>query len=301
MQRRSFLRSTSLTAGAIALTHKNLFARFRFDDPWKTKTLRGNVGIFTEKGGTIAYLADKKGIVIVDAEFPEQAGHLITLLKGQTDAPFDTLINTHHHGDHTAGNIAFKGLVKQVSAHENSKANQISSAQRDKTEDKQLYPDVTWQDNWHYKIGHESIRTHYFGPAHTNGDGIIHFEHANIAHMGDLMFNRMYPFIDKTAGASISNWIIVLEKAMQTFNGETVFVYGHATSIDLVTGTKEDLKGMKRYLEQLLAYIDKLMKAGKTKEEILKTIAIPDVGLWHDEFGGIKNNLEAAYQELGGK
>jgi len=111
----------------------------------------------------------------------------------------------------------------------------------------------------------------------------------------------MYPFIDKTAGASISNWIIVLEKAMQTFNGETVFVYGHATSIDLVTGTKEDLKGMRRYLEQLLAYTDKLMKAGKTKEEILKTIAIPDVGLWHDEFGGIKNNLEAAYQELGGK
>lgn len=301
MQRRYFLRNTSLTAGAIALTHKSLFARFRFDDTFKTKALRGNVGIFTEKGGTIAYLADKKGVVIVDAEFPGQANHLITLIKGQTPAPFDTLINTHHHGDHTAGNIAFKGMVRQVSAHENSKANQVRSAQEKKNEDEQLYPDVTWQDNWRYKIGHESIRTYYFGPAHTNGDSIVHFEHANIAHMGDLVFNRMYPFIDKAYGASINNWIIVLEKAMQTFNGETVFIYGHANNIDLVTGTKEDLKGMKRYLEQLLAHTDKMMKAGRSKDEILKTVAIPDVGLWRDEFGGIKNNLEAAWQELGGK
>jgi len=301
MQRRLFLRNASLLTGALAVSNKSLFAKYRFDDPWKTKALRNNISIFNEKGGTIAYLTDKKGIVVVDAEYPEQATHLITLLKGQTDAPpFDTLINTHHHSDHTAGNIAFKGIVKQVSAHENSKANQIKSAKTNKNEDQQLYPDVTWQDDWHYKIGHESIRTHYFGPAHTNGDAIIHFEHANIAHMGDLMFNHMYPFIDKTAGASISNWITVLDKAMQTFNGETVFIFGHGKNDD-VTGTKENLKGMKRYLEQLLAYTDKQMKAGKSKDDILKIKVIPDVGDWTDVFGGVQNNLSAAYEELGGK
>jgi len=300
MQRRSFIRSASLLTGALAISNKNLFAR-RFDDPWKTKVLRNNVGVFTEKGGTIAYLTDKKGIVVVDAEYPEQATHLITLLKGQVDAPFDTLINTHHHGDHTAGNISFKGVVKQVSAHENSKTNQIAAAQKNKNEDQQLYPDVTWQNDWHYKIGHESIRTHYFGPAHTNGDAIIHFEHANIAHMGDLMFNRIYPFIDKSAGASATNWITVIDKAMQTFNGETVFVFGHGKDIDHVTGTKEDLKGMKNYLEQLLDYTGKQMKAGKTKEQILQTKTIPNVGDWKDEFNIIQANLTIAYDELGGK
>jgi cyclase len=301
MQRRHFIRNASLVTGALALSSRNLFARRYFDDPYKTKALRNNVGIFTENGGTIAYLTDKKGIVVVDAQFPDSATHLITWLKGQTGAPFDTLINTHHHGDHTAGNISFKGIVQHVSAHENCKANMVRVAKEKNNEDKQLYPDITWADNWHYKIGHESIRTHYFGPAHTNGDAIIHFEHANIAHMGDLMFNRMYPYIDKTSGASISNWITVIDKTMQTFNGETVFVFGHAKDIDLCIGTKEDLKGMKNYLEQLLAFTDKQMKAGKTKEDILKTTAIPNVGLWKDEFGGTKNNLEAAYQELGGK
>src|SRR3569833_1350197 len=109
MQRRSILRSASMLTGAIALSNQSLFARRRFfDDPWKTKALRNNISIFTEQGGTIAYLTDPKGIVVVDAEFPDQSNHLITLLKAQTQAPFDTLFNTHHHGDHTAGNIAFK-------------------------------------------------------------------------------------------------------------------------------------------------------------------------------------------------
>lgn len=299
MQRRNFLRSASIVTGALALGNTSLFARRRFfDNPWKTKDLRNGVGIFTEKGGTIAYLVDKKGIVVVDAEFPEQATHLITLLKGQSPAPFDTLINTHHHGDHTAGNISFKGVVKQVSAHENSKANQIKAAQDKKNEDQQLYPDITWQDNWHYKIGKESIRTHYFGPAHTNGDAIIHFEHANIAHMGDLMFNRIYPFIDKSAGASATNWITVLDKAIQTFNAETVFVFGHGKDIDHVIGTKEDLKGMKNYFEQLFAYTSQQMKAGKSRDEIIKATVLPNVGEWKDDFKILPANLGIAYDEL---
>ena len=40
-------------------------------------------------------------------------------------------------------------------------------------------------------------------PAHTDGDSLIHFENANIVHMGDLMFNRRHPFVDRSAGANI--------------------------------------------------------------------------------------------------
>jgi len=192
-------------------------------------------------------------------------------------------------------------MVKQVSAHENSKANQIAAAQKNKNEDQQLYPDVTWPDNWHYKIGHESIRTHYFGPAHTNGDAVIHFEHANIAHVGDLMFNRIYPFIDKSAGASATNWMEVLTKIMQTFDGETVFVFGHGKDIDHVTGTKQDLKAMRNYFEAMFDFVGKQMKAGKTKDDIIKATEIPNVGDWKDDFKICGTNLGIAYDELSAK
>src|SRR5476649_1635276 len=172
MERRKFLRNTALTAGALALLGKRSLAAMLADPVYQFKPLRGNVGVFAEKGGTIAWMISKDGIVVVDAEFPEQATHLIGLLKKQSDLPFQWLINTHHHGDHTSGNIAFKGIVKNVAAHQNSLINQTAVAVKQKTEDKQLYPDTTFDEKWKIKVGDEHITAHYFGTGHTNGDAM---------------------------------------------------------------------------------------------------------------------------------
>lgn len=293
MQRRTFLRNSSLSA--LALSNQKLFSSF-FQDPWKMKMLRNDIGVFTEKGGTIAYLSSKKGIVVVDSEFPEQSQHLINELKKQSSSSFDLLVNTHHHGDHTGGNISFKGIVKDVAAHVNSLTNQKAVAEKQKTEDKQLYPNITYNDNWEYKIGKEHIKTYYFGPAHTNGDSIIHFQHGNIAHMGDLVFNRRWAFIDRSAGASIKNWVTVLDKTINTFDNETIFVFGHAFDPEKITGNKDDLRAMQDYLSKLLAFVDKEIKSGKSKDDVMKEKAIPGVTEWQGD--GIERGLQAAYEEL---
>jgi len=44
---------------------------------------------------------------------------------------------------------------------------------------------------------------------------MIHFEHANIVHCGDLVFNRRYPFVDMKAGASTKHWSVALERAQK--------------------------------------------------------------------------------------
>jgi cyclase len=297
MNRRSFIKNTSLTAGLFSFSSQNLLAAFLQQPAYKLTSLRNDVGIFTEKGGTIVYYLSKEGIVVVDTEFPDPAKHLIDELKKQSDQPFKLLINTHHHGDHTGGNIAFKGLVEHVVGHENCLSNYKRVATEQKSEDKQLFQDITFSQTWHTKIGKERIKAHYFGPAHTGGDAIIHFEHANIAHVGDLMFNKMYPFIDKKAGASFKNWITVLDKTIETFDNSTLFVFGHGSK-NLVTGSKEDLKGMKNYIEQLLSFVDKQIKAGKSKEEILQITSIPNVGEWADELKQLKTNLDVAFSEL---
>ncbi len=43
--------------------------------------LTNDIGIFTEKGGTIAFHLFKEGITVVDAQFPDTAMHLIAELK----------------------------------------------------------------------------------------------------------------------------------------------------------------------------------------------------------------------------
>ncbi len=296
MNRRSFVKNTSLSVGALPLLRADWLTKFMQDNPYKMKMLRNDVGIFTEKGGTIAYYLSKKNIAVVDAEFPEQSKHLIDALQKDPGKPFEILINTHHHGDHTSGNISFKGIVNHVAAHSNSLMNQKRVAEEQHTEDKQLYPDLTYGDTWEYKKLKENIKTYYFGPGHTNGDSIIHFPHANIAHMGDLVFNRRWAFIDRSAGASVKNWIVVLDKAQQLFDKDTLFIYGHAFDPDKVTGYKDDLKAMQGYLSSLLDFVGKQIKAGKTREEILKATSIPGVTEWQGE--GIERGLQAAYDEL---
>src|SRR5258705_3389802 len=147
MNRRSFIHSSALTLGALSLSQQKIFASM-FDDPWKIKMLRNDIGVFTERGGTIGFLLSKKGIVVIDSQFPDQSKHLIDELKKRSEKPFKYLINTHHHGDHTAGNISFKGIVEHVLAHENSLKNQTTVAISQKTEDKQSYPDQTFANTW---------------------------------------------------------------------------------------------------------------------------------------------------------
>ena len=298
MNRRSFIQNSAMVVGALTLSQQKLLAGF-FDDPWKITMLRNEVGIFTERGGTIAFLLSKKGIVVVDSQFPDQSKHLIDELKKKSEQPFKLLINTHHHGDHSGGNIAFKGIVEHVLAHENSKKNQEAAAQKNKTEDKQLYPDQTFGTTWCEKVGKEKICLHYFGAGHTNGDALVHFQHANIVHMGDLLFNRRHPYVDRSAGANLNSWIKVLDKAVDTFDKKTMFVYGHSGTGYEVTGTSDDLKKFGDYLGRVLKFADDEIKAGKTKEEILKNTALPGETEWKGD--GFQRPLQAAYEELTAK
>ncbi|MBN9352166.1 MAG: MBL fold metallo-hydrolase [Chitinophagaceae bacterium] len=294
MNRRNFFQSGFFTALAFAAANSG-FAMNSDADDWKITMLNKNLGIFTETGGTIAFYLSKDGIIVVDAQFPGSATHLIAELK-KKNIPFHLLINTHHHGDHTSGNISFKELTSRVLAHENSLANQKRVAEKNNTADKQYYPKQTFKVEWNESAGDEKINLKYFGPAHTDGDIIVHFEKNNIAHVGDLVFNRRHPFVDRSAGASMQHWVQVLRDAGKHYDRKTVFVCGHSGNGFDVKGNIDMLKDFQEYLENTLDYVSKQIRLGKSKEEILKTTEIPGSPDWKGE--GIERPLTAAYEEL---
>ncbi len=298
MQRRNFVKTTGLSLLALTLFNNRSLAELLGDPAYNIKMLTPTTGIFSEKGGTILFHINPKGIVVVDAQFPDTAPHLVMEIKKMSNRPFALLINTHHHGDHTAGNIVFKGVVEHTVAHTNSAANQRSVAVKSKTEDKQFYPDITFSDSWKKKLKKEKFKLHYFGAAHTNGDILVHLEKANIVHVGDLVFNRRHPFIDKSAGADIASWIGVLNKTVSKFTGAT-FVCGHARTGFGVVVTSTDILAFRDYLTNLLALVSSDLKAGKSKEDILKNSTIPGSPEWQGD--GIERGLSAAYEELAEK
>lgn len=259
--------------------------------------LRRNVGMYVNRGGTIGCLLTPEHSVVVDTQFPEQAADLLEQLRRTNAQPLDLLINTHHHGDHTSGNGVFSPLVKTHVAHENAKANQARVAAEGDKLDSAVLPTTTFQDTWTQRIGDEQVTLHYFGAGHTNGDAMVHFEEANVVHTGDLVFNRRFPYVDKSAGANIGNWIAVLHQARRRFDNDTRYIFGHAADTHPVTGTADDLKVMAHFLKMSLRYVKKSRKQGITLEDLIaKTTTIPGAPAFKG--AGVERVLKAAWEEV---
>jgi cyclase len=296
MNRRNFIQNTGLLTGVgFLLQQQTLSAFFRGYD-FKMRILRDGVGIFTERGGSIGYMLGKDGIVVIDAQFPDTVQHFIDEIKKQNSNPFRYLLNTHHHGDHTNGNIAFKGLVESVIAHENSKTNQQNVAEKNKSLDKALLPDKTFSEELKLEINGDKIKADYFGPGHTNGDAVYHFEKANVMHVGDLMFNKRHPFVDRSAGANISSWIKYLDKINKKADKDTIIIFGHSLNPGEETGTTEDIKKFQDYLGKVLNFAEQEIKKGVSREEFIKNTSIPGNTEWSGQ--GIERPLAAAFDEI---
>ncbi len=262
--------------------------------------LRRNVGTYVNYGGTIGCLLTPDHGVVVDTQLVAQATDLLAQIRQIRNQPFDLLINTHHHEDHTTGNGVFSSLVKTHIAHANAKANQIREATANNQLDSAVLPTTTFVDKWSQRVGDETVTLHHFGPGHTNGDAVVHFEEANVVHVGDLVFNRRFPYVDRSAGADIGAWIAVLHQIRRHFDADTLYIFGHTAAPYPVTGTGADLKVMAHFLHSVLNFIVQQRRAGTTLEQLLATTtAIPGAPDFRGE--GIERVLRAGWVEMGGE
>jgi len=269
--------------------------------------LRRHTGYFTGNGGTIGWLAATDGLVAVDTQFPDTAAIFLRDLPGRDGRTFDAVINSHHHGDHTGGNAVFRPVTKTIVAQANvpelmrAAAKRNPNPPRGRLED--FLPDATFADAWRRDFGDETIAARYFGPAHTSGDIAIHFEKANVVHTGDLVFNRLYPVIDRGACGSFRGWVARLEELVKTYPADAIYLCGHGNQKFGVTGGHPDLLAFRDYLSALLDHVAKEIKAGKPKEEIVKLDnfpGFPDLHVPPGRGNRLPGNLAAAYDELTG-
>ena len=311
LNRRQFLTSSSLALAASTLDLRQLFAQVAAGQapqavPQTAFTaIRGTVGFFTGQGGTIGYHISKDGVVVVDAQMPATAKICLDGIKERDGGrTIDYLVNTHHHGDHTGGNPVFQPAVKKILAHVNCpKAQREAAAQTaarrpDAPAQEIVAATATFEKTWREQVGSDTMALNYYGPAHTSGDSVVTFEKANVVHMGDLVFNRSHPYIDKLAGASIANWMNVLDGVAADHAADTIYIFGHANAKFQVTGSQADLAYMRDYLGALLEFVRGEIKAGKSKDAILG-IREPLKG-FPDHGPLIPRVLTAAYEELAG-
>jgi len=295
VNRKTFIQNLSLlSAGAI--TAPSLINRLFQDGPFHP--LRDGSGYFTGRGGTIGWFVTDDSIVVIDSQFQNSAEEFISGITDYGSGPTRFLFNTHHHGDHVSGNGVFADNNYRIIAHQNVPGLQREAMQGNDTEIPAA--SITFEDEFSIDAGNELITAKYYGNAHTGGDSVIWFQNRNMAHMGDLVFNRWYPFIDRPGGASVRGWVTLLESVADEADGDTLFIFGHANSDFGVTGDRSDVLYMRDFLAKLIEHTEAGLAAGQSREEITSVQQFEEFPN-HQSAGSrlsLPANLGVVYDEL---
>jgi cyclase len=233
-------------------------------------------------GGNIALLASKDGLLMIDSGLPDTAGAVIG--KANSIAPkIAVLINTHWHYDHTGGNTDIGKSGTKIIAHVNVKQ-RLSTNQRIVFMNRDIpalpkegQPSQTFTDKGHLLYSKERVAYRHMPPAHTDGDTIIHFQHANVLHCGDLFFNGSYPFIDYSSGGNIEGMIANAASILKMADGQTKLIPGHGPM-----ASKADLQAYHDMLAGVNEKISTLIKEGKSLDEMRTAKPIAQ---WDDKWG----------------
>lgn len=209
------------------------------------------------------------------------------------------VINTHHHADHTGGNHGFVGKVP-VLAHkkaaeriraqfENYKkaaaaairqanASTDEAGKRRKNQIMGMEKEVeSWvadtfaptqvmeSDRQEVKVGPITLLLRHFGAGHTDNDVVVYSPELNVLHTGDLLFNKVWPYVDRAGGFSSTGWINSLSRTLELCDKDTIIVPGH--------GDLTNRSGIRALIDLLLSQSQRArdaVKAGQSREEFIK-------------------------------
>lgn len=243
---------------------------------WKTelRQLAPNVYAYQQQGGTgflnagisnAGLFVGEDGLVVLDAlGFPLQTKAFIAAAKQATGGkPFLQLIDTHHHGDHVAGNQFF--LPAPILSHPYCRQEVLKAMPNtpaswpkqeglaDGTEVRKLTPpSITFEDNLTCYIGGNAVEFKFMGPAHTWGDLVAYLPQHKILFAGDVAFFHLVPYAHN---AHVSKWLEATDKIMKM--DVDVIVPGHGP-----IGGKKDLAEMAEYFRFLKVEAKKRYDAG---------------------------------------
>ncbi len=304
MQRRDFLRQSSLLLAAAAFTRPRLFAAPPAPPAAAAAgtfiPVRRGVGAYTGRGGAIGWLVNADGTLAIDSQFPDSARDFLQHLPGRADRALDVLINTHHHPDHTAGNPVLGPAAARHVAHATVPALQRARAEKADTLDAQVYAKELFDAEWTLDLGDETVTARHLGPAHTAGDIIVHFQKADVVHLGDLVFNRVYPVLDRPGGTNVGNWIAQLNKLYADHSDDTRFIFGHGHADHGVIGSRTDIRNFRGFLERLRDLVQSEIVAGKPEVQIFARTSMPGYGGYEPNPARFRSALAAVYDELTG-
>jgi len=258
--KRAIVLGLLLTAGAIAAVKAQppQQGEMKID----VDKVKDNLYVLKGGGGNTAVFVNADGVTVVDAKNPGWGQPILDKIKTLTDKPVARLINTHTHGDHVSGNVAFPATVDIV-VQENTKAN-MEKMPIFKENNGRGMAKRTFKDKMTIGKGADQIDLYYFGPGHTNGDAIVVFPALRTAHIGDLFAGKTLPLVDPDNGGSVVHYAETLNKVHGGIKNVDTLINGHSNT----TTTWADLKTFAEFNQDWLNWAESGLKGGKTPQQL---------------------------------
>jgi cyclase len=149
-------------------------------------------------------------------------------------------------------------------------------------------PTRTFDGELEIRVGERTVRLIEVGPAHTEGDVIVHLPDDGVVFTGDILFHGGHPVV--WAGP-VANWVAALERIMAL--GAATVVPGHGPLAG--NAAVADLKG---YLEYLTVEAKTRYEAGLTPLEAARDIDMAAYSGW-GEPERLVVNVHALYRDFG--
>ncbi len=244
------------------------------------------------------FITGRDSVCMVDTCFTEaRTRALLSAIQGVTDLPLRTLVNTHHHGDHTHGNYLVPGA--SIIGHELCRQTVIDTGLHTlhplfpgvQWGDLELAPPfITFQERLDLWVDDLKLELIFMGPAHTTNDIVAWLPERKLLFSGDLIFNQGTPF---AAMGSIAGWLVTVDR-LRELGAETI-VPGHG----LVCGP-EVLDDIAAYLRFVQDTAKPAFESRLTPLEAATDTALGRFAGWHDT-ERLAGNLHRAYSELRGE
>ena len=243
------------------------------------------------------FLVARDGVTAVDACSTERRTRaFLDTVASVARLPVRTLVNTHHHPDHTAGNGLFSGAT--IVAHDNAREemralglprNTGTWTDVDYGDLRLTPPFLTFADRLTLWVDELRCELLFAGQAaHTTNDIVLWIPQHSVLFAGDLVFNGGTPFL---VSGSVLGAIDVLEQFLKPLGARTI-VPGHGS----VAGPEviDDVLGYLRFVRHTA---EQGRAAGLSPLEAAQGVSLGRYAQWSDP-ERIVGNLHRAYADL---
>jgi len=266
----------------------------------RTEKLADTVYMLVGAGGNLGLSVGEDAVFLVDDQFAPLTPRIEAAIAKITPKPVKFVLNTHWHFDHTGGNENLGKAGSVIVAHENvrkrmSVENFIEFlGMKTKPDPRIALPVVTFTSDVTFHLNGDEIYVQHAPSAHTDGDAIVHYRKSDVVHMGDIMFNKLYPFIDTSSGGTVEGVIAAVDRVLQVTSERTRIIPGHGP-----LATRADLQTYRNMLATISGRIGEQLRAGRTLEQVAASKPTAEFdAVWGNGFLKPDKFIEMLYKNL---